>query len=312
MAEIAPRITTTGRTRLETIIPLATPYLVFVDPCNRCNAKCSWCPTGSGEARRYVRQQSMEFGLYEKVIADLAAMPDPIKVLRLYKDGEPLLNRKLADMVCRAGESRRFHQIDTTTNGILLARATNLANNYLDKIFVSVPQNYNGKYMLGVLRFSQQIWGHTRLYAKIIGDGLSESQQQKFLHDFSFCDYVNIEHLAPCWPQFDVKQANHEVGIYGNRLGKVSVCPYIFYSAAINSDGTVSLCFLDWQHKMLIGDLKKQSFKEIWNGEKHRWYQRTMLEGRRGEIEFCRNCGQLTHGMPDDIDRYAGELRGRI
>lgn len=33
------RITTENRTRLETVIPLATPYVIFIDPSNVCNLK---------------------------------------------------------------------------------------------------------------------------------------------------------------------------------------------------------------------------------------------------------------------------------
>ena len=39
------RITTENRTRLETVIPLSTPYVIFIDPANVCNQKCSYCPT---------------------------------------------------------------------------------------------------------------------------------------------------------------------------------------------------------------------------------------------------------------------------
>ena len=36
------------------------------------------------------------------------------------------------------------------------------------------------------------------------------------------------------------------------------------------------------------------------------------LEGRRKEHPVCRNCGQLTHGMPDNIDPYANKLLEKI
>ena len=45
-AEIKPRITLEGRTRLETVIPLSTPYLVFLDPSDICNQHCAFCPSG--------------------------------------------------------------------------------------------------------------------------------------------------------------------------------------------------------------------------------------------------------------------------
>ena len=45
-AEFKPRINLEGRTPLETVIPLQTPYVVFVDPASACNFNCKFCPTG--------------------------------------------------------------------------------------------------------------------------------------------------------------------------------------------------------------------------------------------------------------------------
>ena len=45
-AQIKPRINLEGRTKLETVIPLETPFVVFVDPSSGCNFKCTYCPTG--------------------------------------------------------------------------------------------------------------------------------------------------------------------------------------------------------------------------------------------------------------------------
>ena len=44
-AQIKPRINLEGRTKLETVIPLETPFVVFVDPSSGCNFKCTYCPT---------------------------------------------------------------------------------------------------------------------------------------------------------------------------------------------------------------------------------------------------------------------------
>ena len=48
-----------------------------------------------------------------------------------------------------------------------------------------------------------------------------------------------------CWYDFDGPKQNEEVGIYGQPIHEVDVCPYVFYSMSVNSDGAVSLCFLD-------------------------------------------------------------------
>ena len=323
-AEIKPRINFEGRTRLEEVIPLSTPYLVFLDPSDKCNAKCQWCPTGSGEIKKYRKQGVMDFDLYCKIIDDLAAMPESIKTLRLYAFGEPLMNPRFPDMVRYAKNTDRFGQIDTTTNALLLnATLThNIWASGLDKIFVSVPQNYSEEYIADVKFFyetaqffkSANSDGQREIFVKIIGDGLIGAVKDKFFQDFgNICDFINIEYLAPCWPNYKVGKIGDK-GIYGQEIIKeVQVCPYIFYSLTINSDGVVSLCFLDWKKEMVMGDLKRESFKDIWNSITIRAVRLLNLRGKQKYmLNSCYNCGQLKYGAPDNIDEYAEEILRRL
>jgi hypothetical protein len=48
-AQLKPRINLEGRTPLETVIPLSTPFIVFVDPASACHFECTFCPTGDRE-----------------------------------------------------------------------------------------------------------------------------------------------------------------------------------------------------------------------------------------------------------------------
>ena len=124
-AEIKPRINLEGRTPLQDVLPLETPMVLFVDPSSACNFQCTFCPTGDRElisaTHRY--QGRMDYNLFTKIIDDLAEFPEPIKVLRLYKDGEPFLNRDLGRMIAYARESTNVLYIDTTTNASLLTPA---------------------------------------------------------------------------------------------------------------------------------------------------------------------------------------------
>lgn len=152
---------------------------------------------------------------------------------------------------------------------------------------------------------------------KINGDSLSEEDKQKFYEIFGdIADGVYIEHTMSCWPEFDLElrgtSANKEFGIYGQRIKKVQVCPYVFYSFSINSSGTASACFLDWERRLLVGDTKKESVRDIWNGAKLLAHQKMMLMKKRESHSVCGNCGQMSHGLPDDIDIHADMLLEKI
>jgi len=243
------RITTENRTKLETVIPLSTPYVIFIDPANVCNQKCSYCPTGNPDILRKTmrRPTIMSWELYERIIDQCEDFPDKIKVLRLYKDGEPLLNPNFAAMVSIAKSTEKFISVDTTTNGTLLNKDINrqLVNAGLDRINISVPKGYDDEYLDNVADLFVTAFDGLYIFAKIAGDYLTEGERCKFLDDFACITHdCAIEHTAPCWPGFEVGQVNLDVGVYGQPLqGEVEVCPYIFYQMAVNADGTVSSGF---------------------------------------------------------------------
>ena len=331
-AKLKPRINLEGRTPLETVIPLSTPMVLFVDPSSTCNFQCTFCPTGDRALIRETGrwQGAMHWDLYEKVINDLRHFDQPLKVLRLYKEGEPLLNKRLPDMIQAAKRSGCVEYIDTTTNGYLLTRdrSLRLLDAGLDRINISVDGMSSEQYwsftktrvdftaFVENVRYFYEHRGDCEVCVKIPGDLLSEEDKERFFATFGdICDRIFIENFAPCWPEFDVEAytgVDIQAGIYGNDIGEVDTCPYIFYSISINSDGSVSLCFLDWARKLPIGDVRSQSLKEIWTGDALFEHQIAHLLGRRRENPTCGGCGQLSHCLPDNIDPYAAELAERL
>jgi len=312
------RITTENRTKLETVIPLSTPYVIFIDPANVCNQKCSYCPTGNPDILRKTmrRPTIMSWELYERIIDQCEDFPDKIKVLRLYKDGEPLLNPNFAAMVSIAKSTEKFISVDTTTNGTLLNKDINrqLVNAGLDRINISVPKGYDDEYLDNVADLFVTAFDGLYIFAKIAGDYLTEGERCKFLDDFACITHdCAIEHTAPCWPGFEVGQVNLDVGVYGQPLqGEVEVCPYIFYQMAVNADGTVSKCFLDWSYENIIGNLTVENIVDVWNGTVLDIIRKRHLRKERHCLLSCCDCQQLKYGMPDNIDLYADELLRRM
>lgn len=331
-AQLKPRINLEDRTPLETVIPLETPFVVFVDPSSSCNFSCPFCPTGHHEmiedTGRY--QGIMKLPIFEKIIDDLSQFSRPIKVLRLYKDGEPLINKQLHKMIEYAKKSGRIEYIDTTTNGSLMTpeRMAPILEAGIDKINISVDGMNEEQYKKFTgfnFDFAKFIENVKWLYAnknncevviKIAGDLVSETQQKEFLETFGdYCDRIFIENFAPCWPEFDVEMhtgVKITKGIYQQDISDTDVCPYIFYSLSVNADGLVSSCFLDWARKLIVGDVKHQALRDIWLGNSMNALRRHHLEGKRRGHPVCGNCGQLTHCLPDNIDQHREMLLSKF
>lgn len=317
---------------METVIPLKVPFIIYVDPSDTCNFQCRFCPTGDRDLMKKTPGRNyggMDFELYKKIIDDICEFEKPIKVLRLYKDGEPFLNPKLAEMIHYAREKRCAERIDTTTNGILLNPKKNIEiiKAGLNRINISI-EGINAKQYLefskSKINFEVLVENIRHLYenrkqceiiVKINGDTLSENDKKKFYEIFGdIADGVYVEHIMACWPEFQLKgvEVNQEYGIYGQMIKEVMVCPYVFYSFSINSDGVASACFLDWSRRLIIGNARTEHVKDIWQGKSLLEYQKLFLTRKRKSHPICGNCGQMTHGLPDDIDNYANELLRKI
>jgi radical SAM protein with 4Fe4S-binding SPASM domain len=280
------------------------------------------------ETGRY--QGVMKFDVFKKIIDELAEFEKPLKVLRMYKDGEPLLNKRFADMVAYAKASGRVEYIDTTTNGTLITpdRMGPILEAGIDKINISVDGMTEETYLrftgfkFDFKKFVDNVkWVHANkgsceIVIKIPGELITEAQRQEFFDTFGdHCDRIFVENFAPCWPEFDIEAhtgVKISKGIYQQDIGDTDTCPYIFYGYSVNADGLVSSCFLDWGRKLVIGDVRKQSMKEIWNSDLMNALRLQHLEGRRRQNGVCGNCGQLSHCLPDNIDAHRPKLLAKF
>jgi MoaA/NifB/PqqE/SkfB family radical SAM enzyme len=320
-AEIGTRKSQT-RTDLTTVAPLDTPYVIFIDPSSACNFRCTFCPTGDLPLMKQIGryQGTLKLADFEKLVRDLDAFPDPVKVLRLYKDGEPLVNKYFAEMVAVARSSKKVGLIDTTTNGALLIPRTSekiidagidLINISIDGLdapqlqkFAKVKLDY--KIFIDNIRYLHSIKGDCKIVIKTTAEIIGASRKQEFYDTFgNYCDKIFVENTSPCWPDFDVEERmgiQITQGLYGNAIVEQTACPYIFYSMSVNSDMQVSACFVDWSRGLIIGDARNLTLRDIWNSENMNAHRSAHLDGMRKSHSVCGSCGQISHCGPDSIE----------
>ena len=319
------------RLDLSKLAPLGTPFVLIVDPASNCNLKCRFCPTGHPDlikaTGRY--QGSMSLEIFKKLIDDLSDFPNPVKVLRLFKEGEPLMNKQLSEMILYARQSKHIKRIDTTTNGVLLtpANSEKIISAGIDQINISVNGLNENQFLELVktkvnferyvknIEYLYSIKGNCTIYIKAIQENLSQDDQKKFLDIFGgIADRVFFEHLFPNWPGFDdeIIPKDSKVALYGGEVKEQSVCPYIFYTTTVNSDGTVSLCIQDWARNLVVGDIKSQTLSEIWNGTAITKHRVSHLKGCRKDNKTCGDCGVMSYSLYDDLDTNASAILHRI
>ena len=331
-AKQIPRIDIHDRQELKEALPLRTPYVIYIDPCDTCNFHCKFCPSGNIELMKKTRGRGhgpMDFNVYKGIIDSLTEFPEPVCVIRLYKEGEPLLNPRFADMVRYAKQSPKVLRVDTTTNASLLTpqRSLQIIDAGLDRLNISVEgvnsqqyRDFSG-YSLDYHKFLDNIAffyehkGSCEMNIKINGDILTQDQEAEFYHTFgNITDGISVERTIEYWPKYNEMQVDFDksVSLLGGKSNEVQVCPYVFYEMCINSDASFSLCRFDWNHAMLLDQhvSTPPTPKKIWDSIVLWNFQQQFLRKERKlmTVLSCPKCGILKQGVPEDLDDFAEEI----
>jgi len=331
-AKVADRtVGSGGRTNLGEVAPLEAPFVLMIDPSSACNLRCTFCPTGytkliqsTGRFHGY-----MNVELFEKIINDLEEFGGNIKTLRLYKEGDPLVNPHFPELIKISKKSKKIGRIDTTTNGLLLTRdlSERIINSGIDQINISINGVTSEQYerltkvsvdfkkLVSEIKYLHSISGACEIYVKGIEENLSVNERKIFYETFSeISDRIFLEHLQPNWPNFKFKDdhIDYSVGLYGQPLLDRDVCPYIFYIMVINSDGTVSACVQDWSHELIVGDVRNESVRHVWHASKLKELQILHLKKKRCDNRICAVCPVLRHGSLDNLDADADKVLAKL
>jgi len=301
---------------------------MYIDVTNKCNFKCIYCPTGNPEMldRASRVQQNMPMELYAKLIEDMKEFPKQVKIINLYKDGDPLMNKQFVEMVHMLRDANVTEKIYTKTNGELIYKFPDLATAPMDMLGLSVPHvNADGfkkvvgkwvdykRYVDGVRRLYEDPRRKFTINAKIARYDMTDADIEQFFTDFEpICDTVAMEGLHG-WGAASVKDMFLEdIGTHdGVPFNYKLVCPLPFYMMSVSSDGTTNVCCAEWGNWHALGNAWKESLYDIFNGDKSHAFRMMHLEGRRAENIACADC-QYRDNLPDNIDQYADEMIERM
>ncbi len=319
--------------------------ILWIDPTNVCNFKCVFCPTGDDELLASVGRPKgfMSMETFDKVVDDLAHMVDkygqrPMQI-SLYKDGEPLLNKSLPEMIGKLKERNLTDSLEITTNGAAMTAkwAEALVKSGLNKIRFSIEHVTDKGYeditqkKVSAERIAENIrrfWEVNKahgepieVYAKIIDVDLTDEERQLFhdtYEDISHIKTVDVLHGWSASEKSDFKLGQtHETNALGLPFVNKKVCSQPFTRATILFDGDVTPCCVDWSHKLVVGNVMEESLDTLWNVNANE-LRIAHLTHTLDESSPCYNCGyaqgiqdyELLDGEESRLmPMYGGEVR---
>jgi len=299
--------------------PLNYPMSLIIEPTTACQLKCPLCPVGLGTLKRAT--QHMRFETFRKVVDDVG---DYIYSISLNGAGEPLLNQRIIQMIQYAKRKGIF--IDVYTN--LQARDEDflraLVRSGLDRFLISmegtskdVYESYrvNGSFERITDNICLLVQEKKRSQSTVSIDlqfvVMKENEHQVeevvpfaealgvdnlFLKPaFLFQEGHNIEKVQKFIPQNErltmYKKDGQELHWKGARR---KACPELWVSSTILVDGSVAPCCFDYDGTVILGNVRKTSFRKIWRSQNYRRFRRKVTQ----DADSVGLCASIEGGCP--------------
>lgn len=327
-----------NRHNLREEIPLGKPYTLLIEPSNYCNFKCIQCFQSLKQENYLTRNRGlMDLELYKEIIRQMKEWVGPkLKVLKLSLYGEPFTSPDFGEMLKIAKEADIAERIETTTNMSLLTPelCRELVEYEIDYIRVSIYAGNQERYrkitncaaadIEQIIQQLESIQDMKRalkkekpfVSAKMLDTFTDENTE--FLERFSpVADEVYID-KPHNWIATDEKsfigslyeeQGEELLKKLENALSDRIVCTMPFTTLAIRSNGDVSPCCIDWAGETNIGNVREESIREIWEGDRLYEFRKMQLEDRKCENKSCKNCEfyKNDYYIRDNIDGFPVE-----
>ena len=101
-------------------------------------------------------------------------------------------------------------------------------------------------------------------------------------------DYEHGNDLIPTIEKY-ARYRQTTDGTYEVKNELLDHCWKLWHACVITWDGLVVPCCFDKDATHRLGDLKKRSFREIWQGPTYQGFRTQLLKGR-DQIDICNNC----------------------
>lgn len=276
------------------------PERITIELTNQCNLNCSFCP------RHLVQMEKgdMSETLFRKII-DEAAEHLPVTVVLFFR-GESLLNSRIANYIHYA-KAKGIGPIQLASNALLLTEEMGVKLIEAGLDFISFSLDTNDEEVYKASRENGDLATSKRNILNFIEQCKTAKEKGLKVPDIQVST-VDIEEYRNGQTEFVNFWRKHadRVRVYiehsgdGN-LGSIAdpellagsrrrPCRKVYSDMIVYWNGDVALCNHDWDNKMELGNVAKQSITDIWQGERYRSI-RQMHEETVFEKEIaCEKC----------------------
>lgn len=234
---------------------------IEIETINRCNGECSFCPVNKYEEQRPYCKMSKE--MFATIIDELDDLEYDGSVA-LFSNNEPFIDERIFEFAEYARNKLGKALIYLFSNGKLLTlEKFKQIVPFIDKLQIDNYEN------------------------KLIPQNIQEVID--YCKDKDLMEKIELYFVDKDEVRFSRAGLAPNSKIY---YTEETLCALPFIELVIRPDGKVSLCCNDALGKSTLGDLTKNSLREIWYGNEFKKVREAVQKGRYG-VPLCRYCNTL-------------------
>lgn len=300
---------------------LSYPRYVEVETVNACNARCPMCTIDEWERS----SPTMKDELFDRIADDLIAHADQLKRVSLYRDGEPLLDKKLPQRIAKL-KNGGIRKVTISSNVSLLdeAKSRELLEAGLDilimsidslkkDVFESIRVRLNFEQVLkNALRFIElrdSIRPETQIWMRMIRQDSNQDEWPEY-HEFWKTKLASTDRIY-----------HHNIFNWGGQLSEFKPLAYsyepnlpcvsLWSLLVIFANGDVPLCNVDFNNKHQTGNVRDHSIEDLWRSRAMAERRQMHLDGRKACIDLCAKCNvwdEAEENRPSISSQYAEKV----
>ena len=279
---------------------LEFPKYIEIETVNACNARCPMCTINDWERNYPV----MKDDVFNKVSDDIIENKKFIKRVSLYRDGEPLIDKKMAKRINKFYENGILNT-SIATNVALLneKRATDLLEAGLGMIIFSIESLKKDDYekiivrlnfeevrdnAINFLKLRDKINPNCRVWIRMIRQESNQNEWEdyykfwkKYASDVDRIYYHNIFNWGGQLDDYKSISKSYEPNL---------PCVALWSLLVVFANGDVPLCNVDYNNKYPTGSIMENNIKELWQSKIMNARRKLHLTGNKKDISICTNC----------------------
>ena len=291
------------------------PVSISFEPTTSCNLRCPECPSGLRQFTRPTGMLKKDF--FTETIDDIHRH---LLYLIFYFQGEPYLNTDFLEMVKYASKKGIYTATSTNAHYLTDEAARKTIESGLDRLIISIDGTTQDVYQ------QYRVGGHLDKVLEGARNIVKWKKELKSKTPFVFFQFLVVkpnEHQVE-----DIKRLAKEIGVDEVRFKTAQVynfendpnqlipendtysrykkttdgkyaaknklanhCWKLWHANVITWDGLVVPCCFDKDAMHQLGNLKNESFKNIWHNSNYKQFRSELMSSRKN-IDICSNCSE--------------------